>query len=167
MAQIIVILQERHGNHYWPGKLAHMSKDCFYAGLLPKHCPMVVHLKDQPHTTPLDLLRVLLEQVENDAMTRTHYPQLMSTRPNTPPKPVEHYHQQPPADKRNDGYTVHPTQLNAEPMEGVPETNAIFPPFFYDGDFLETWYNNGFLIGLQQATEISEYQNGWCFNCQK
>ena len=24
-----------------------MSKDCFYMGLLPENCPMVVHLKDQ------------------------------------------------------------------------------------------------------------------------
>ena len=55
MAQITVILRECHGNRYRPGKLARMSKDCFYTGLLPKNCPMVVHLKDQPHTTPLDL----------------------------------------------------------------------------------------------------------------
>ena len=27
-----------------------MSKDCFYVRLHPKHCPMLVHLKDQPHT---------------------------------------------------------------------------------------------------------------------
>ena len=61
MVQITVILRERHGNHYRPGELARMSKDCFYAGLLPENHPMVVHLKDQPHTTPLDLLRALLE----------------------------------------------------------------------------------------------------------
>ena len=61
MAQIMVILREHHGNCYRLGELARMSKDCFYAGLLPENCPMVVHLKDQPHTTPLDLLRALLE----------------------------------------------------------------------------------------------------------
>ena len=61
MAQIMVILRECHGNCYRSGELARMSKDCFYAGLLPENRPMVVHLKDQPHTTPLDLLRVLLE----------------------------------------------------------------------------------------------------------
>ena len=64
MAQITVILRERHGNRYRPGELARMSKDCFYMGLLPENCPMVVHLKDQPHTTPLDLLKALLEQEE-------------------------------------------------------------------------------------------------------
>ena len=92
MVQITVILWECHGNRYRPGELARMSKDCFYVGLLLKNCPMVVHLKDQPHTTPLDLLKVLLEQAENDALTRTCYPLSTSSRPNPAPKPVECYH---------------------------------------------------------------------------
>ena len=120
MAQITVILRERHGNRYRLGELARMSKDCFYAGLLPKNCPMVVHLKDQPHTTPLDLLRVLLEQEENDALTHTRYPPSTSARPSQPPKLAEHYHRQPPVDKRNDGYTVRPAQLDAAPAEAAP-----------------------------------------------
>ena len=41
-------------------------------------------------------------------------------------------------------------------------------PIFDDTlDALESWYNNGFLIGLQQATAISESQSGRWFNCQK
>ena len=92
MVQITVILREHHGNRYRPGELARMSKDCFYAGLLPENCPMVVHLKDQPHTTPLDLLRVLLEQEENDALTRTHYPPSTSTKLSHPQKSTERYH---------------------------------------------------------------------------
>ena len=92
MVQITVILRERHGNRYRPGELVRMSKDCFYAGLLPENCPMVVHLKDQPHTTPLDLLRVLLEQEENDTLTHTRYPLSTLTRPSHPQKSTEHYH---------------------------------------------------------------------------
>ena len=102
MAQITVILRERHGNRYRPGELARMSKDCFYVGLLPENCPMVVHLKDQPHTTPLDLLKALLEQEENNALTCTRYPLSMSSRMSQPSKPAEHYHRHPPAKKRND-----------------------------------------------------------------
>ena len=165
MAQITVILREHHGNRYRLGELARMSKDCFYAGLLPENCPMVVHLKDQPHTTPLDLLRVLLEQEENDALTHTWYPPSTSARSTHPPKPVEHYHRQPPADKRNDGYTVRPAQLDAAPAEVVPEIDP--PPLGDTVDALETWYNDGFLIGLCQAAEISEHRSGRCFNCQK
>ena len=121
MAQITVFLRERHGNHYRPGELARMSKDCFYAVLLPENCPMVVHLKDQPHTTPLDLLRALLKQEENDALTRTRYPPSSLSRLSHAPKLAEHYHRQPLADKRNDRYMVCPTQLDAGQMEVAPE----------------------------------------------
>ena len=146
MAQILVFLRECHGNCYRLGELVRMSKDCFYAGLLPENCPMVVHLKDQPHTTPLDLLKVLLEQEENDALTRTRYPPSTSARSSQPPKPAERYHQKLPTDKRNDGYTVHPTQLDADQVEVVPE---IDPPTVGDTvDALKSWYNDEFLIGL-------------------
>ena len=92
MAQITVILREPHGNRYRPGELARMSKDCFYVGLLPENRPMVVHLKDQPHTTPLDLLKALLEQEENDALMHTQYPPSMSSRTIQLLKPAECYH---------------------------------------------------------------------------
>ena len=114
MAQITVILRECHGNCYRPGELARMSEDCFYMGLLPENRPMVVHLKDQPHTTPLDLLKALLEQEENDTLMCMRYPPSMSSRTSQPSKPPERYHRQPPADKRNDGYTVRPAQLDAD-----------------------------------------------------
>ena len=126
---------------------------------------MVVHLKDQPHTTPLDLLRALLEQEENDALTCTHYPPSTSSRPSHPQKLTERYHQQPATEKRNDGYTVHPAQLDTAQVEAVPEADA--PTFDDTMDALESWYNDGFLISLRQATTISESRSGHCFNCQK
>ena len=92
MAQITVILRECHGNRYGPGELVRMSEDCYYAGLLPENRLMVVHLKDQPHTTPLDLLKALLEQEKNDALMRTQYPLSTSSRTNQPSKPAEHNH---------------------------------------------------------------------------
>ena len=165
MAQITVILRECHGNHYRPGELARMSKDCFYTGLLPENHPMVVHLKDQPHTTPLDLLKALLEQEEKDTLTRTWYPLPTSSRTSQPSKPAVCYHQQPLADKRNDGYTVRPAQLDADSTEAAPEVDPA--PLNDTLDTLETWYNNGFLIGLRQAAEVSELRHGRCFNCQK
>ena len=165
MAQITVILRECHGNHYRPGELARMSKDCFYAGLLPENCPMVVHLKDQPHSTPLDLLRALLEPEENDALTCTSYPPSTLSRPSHPQKSMERYHRQPAAEKRNDGYTVHPAKLDAAQVEAVPEADS--PTFDDTVDALESWYNDGFLIGLWQTTVISESWSGHCFNCQK
>ena len=165
MAQITVILRECHSNRYRPGELVRMSKDCFYAGLLPENRPMVVHLKDQPHTTPLDLLKALLEQEENDALMRTRYPPSMSSRTSQPSKPVERYHQYPPAEKRNDGYTVRPAQLDTDPNEAAPEADSVLLTDTLDA--LETLYNDGFLIGLCQAAEVSKLRHGCCFNCQK
>ena len=165
MAQITIILREHHGNRYRPGELARMSKDCFYVGLLPKNRPMVVHLKDQPHATPLDLLKALLEQEENNTLTCTWYPPSMSSRMSQPSKPVEHYHRQLPAEKRNDGYAVRSAQLDADSTEAVPEVDSM--PLNDTLDALETWYNDGFLIGLCQAAEVSELRHRRCFNCQR
>ena len=165
MAQITIILRERHGNRYRPGELVRMSKDCFYAGLLPENRPMVVHLKDQPHTTPLDLLKALLEQEENDALMRTRYPPSTSSRMSQPSKPAERYHRHLPAEKRNDGYTVRPAQLDTDPTKAAPEADSM--PLTDTLDALETWYNDGFLIGLRQAAKVSELRHGRCFNCQK
>ena len=80
---------------------------------------MVVHLKDQLHTTPLDLLRALLEQEENDTLTHTRYPPSTSSRPTHSQKSMERYHRQPAAEKRNDRYTVHPAQLDAAQAEAA------------------------------------------------
>ena len=126
---------------------------------------MVVHLKDQPHTTPLDLLKALLEQEENDTLMRTRFPPSTTSRMSQPLKPVECYHRQPPADKRNNRYAVHPAQLDTDSTEAVPKVDPT--PLNDTLDALETWYNDGFLIGLHQAAEVSELQHGRCFNCQK
>ena len=152
-------------NRYRPGELARMSKDCFYAGLLPKNCPMVVHLKDQPHTTPLDLLKALLEQEKNDTLMRTRYPRSTSSRTSQPSKPAERYHRQPPAEKRNDGYTVCPAQLDADSTKVAPKVNPA--PLNDTLDTLKTWYNDGFLIGLRQAAKVSKLRHGCCIYCQK
>ena len=54
-----------------------MSKDYFYTGLRAKHRPMVVHLKDCPNSTPLDLLAALMENKQN---ANAHYPPATSSK---------------------------------------------------------------------------------------
>ena len=58
-----------------------------------------------------------------------------------------------------------PPQLDAAPAEAAPEIDPA--PLGDTINALETWYNDGFLIGLHQAAEISEHRHGICFNCQK
>ena len=60
---------------------------------------------------------------------------------------------------------IQSTQLDATKVEAVPETDP--PTFTNTMDALESWYNDGFLIGLRQAAEISKFQSGRCFNCPK
>ena len=80
LTQITVLLRERHSNHFHPGELARMSKDCFYAGLWAKHRPMVVHLKDHPNSTPLDLIAALMENEQNDILANIFYPLATSSK---------------------------------------------------------------------------------------
>ena len=60
---------------------------------------------------------------------------------------------------------MRPAQLDIPPAEVVPDTNSSMLADTVDN--LEVWYNNGFLIGLRQATGISKHRTGHCFNCQK
>ena len=78
--QITMLLRERHSNHFCPGKLARMFKECFYAGLRAEHRPMVVHLKDCPNSTSLDLLAALMENEQNDALASARYPPAISLK---------------------------------------------------------------------------------------
>ena len=63
------------------------------------------------------------------------------------------------------GMPVRPAQLDTDSTEAAPEVNST--PLNDTLDTLQTWYNDGFLIGLRQATEVSELRHGRCFNCQK
>ena len=76
-----------------------------------KYWPMVVHLKDQAHSTLLDLLKVLIENEENDSMAWMCYlPATSLLRTSTSPKTTNRYQQTQPGDKwdchadcKNDG----------------------------------------------------------------
>ena len=116
--QITMLLWERHSNHFHPGELARMSKDCFYVGLKAEHRPMVVHLKDCPNSTPLDLLVALMENEQNDALANAHYPPATSSKMTAGARHTDHprapHHvdkQDQYADQKTGGYAVCQMQL--------------------------------------------------------
>ena len=78
---------------------------------------MVVHLKDQAHTTPLNLLRALLQNAENDSLMCTCHPPFASIRPNGVNKALDWYSCLAQVDKRVDEYTVHLAQIDLEPED--------------------------------------------------
>ena len=84
----------------------------------------------------------------------TRYPPSTLSRMSQLSKPVERYHRQPLAEKRNDRYTVRPAQLDDDSTKAVPKVNSA--PLNDTLDALETWYNDRFLIGLRQATDVSK-----------
>ena len=88
--QITVLLRERHLNRFCPGKLARMSNYCFYAGLRAEHRPIMVHLKDRPNSTPLDLLAVLMENEQNDALANARYPPATSAKTTAGARHTDH-----------------------------------------------------------------------------
>ena len=123
---------------------------------------MVVHLKDQAHSTPLELLKTLLENAKNDALTHMHYLPSMLTRSYGAHKYLDHYGQQGQADKQTDGYTVSPAQVKPEPnAEALPEIEEE------EDDLSEKWYEDGFHMGLTQAANLTEVHFGKCINCSQ
>ena len=75
MADISVKLEQYHGDHFGPGELKMMKKDCFYAGLKEHNKYLVSHMKDREQYGPAQMLREIREQEDS------HYPA------NTSPKP--------------------------------------------------------------------------------
>ena len=46
MADISIKLEQYHGDHFGPGELSLMKKDCFYVGLKEHNKYLVSHMKD-------------------------------------------------------------------------------------------------------------------------
>ena len=62
MADISVKLEQYHGDHFGPGELKMMKKDCFYAGLKEHNKYLVSHMKDREQYGPAQMLREIREQ---------------------------------------------------------------------------------------------------------
>ena len=75
MVDISVKLEQYHGDHFGPGELSLMKKDCFYAGLKEHNKYLVSHMKDQDQYRLVQMLKEIREQEDS------HYPA------NTTPKP--------------------------------------------------------------------------------
>ena len=177
--QITVLLQERHSNHFHPGELARMSKDCFYAGLQAKHRPMVVHLKDCHNSTPLDLLAALMENEQNDILANAHYPlatsskTAMGVRHTDHSRPPRHMDKQDRyVDQKSGGFAARQVQLrrdeHARDHGNAREDGYVIRPVQLDAECVEDqsdtespmldpnvtmWMDQGFHCGMVQATD--------------
>ena len=170
MVQITVLLRERHSNRFWPGKLTRMTKEYFYSRLWPEHHPIVAHLKDRPNASCMSLLIALQENEQNDAQTWMRYPANTTPCANGQPHPRQvdrpadckaggFNHQPVQLEQEEEGYTIGPVQLGAEPEEEYEQEDQLEDPD------INHWMDQGFHIGMVQAADSADARFGRCFNC--
>ena len=99
VVQLRVKLQEFHHFMFWLGDLEYHAKNTFFNGLQPENQAMVVHKRDDPWDSIMELLIAMCEYEENEAQHCRNrcveyvkaYPQSMSKPPyrsnNTDPHP--------------------------------------------------------------------------------
>ena len=136
MADISVKLEQYHGDHFGPGELSLMKKDCFYAGLKEHNKYLVSHMKDRDQYGPAQMLKEIREQEDS------HYPA------NTTPKPhshdnlnknTAHYSGKGSAYEKTWTYTVRHTDVQLpDPKQdepSLPPNCEIDPAEIYDDGY--------------------------------
>ena len=121
MADISVKLEQYHGDHFGPGELSLMKKDCFYAGLKEHNKYLVSHMKDRDQYGLVQMLKEIREQEES------HYPA------NTTPKPhnqdnhnknANHYGGKNPSYDKTRTYAVRHTDVQLpNPDQDEPDSS--------------------------------------------
>ena len=169
-----------------------MSKDCFYMGLRAEHRPMVVHLKDHPNSTPLDLLAALMEnEQQNDTLANARYPPATLLKVTTGVCHIDHTRalchmdkQDRYAEQKTGGYVVRQMQLGCDEHARDPgdagEDRYVVRPVQLgaeptdDGSDtknpmldpnMNVWIDQGFYCGMVQAAEGADARFRCCFNC--
>ena len=132
MADISVKLEQYHGDHFGPGKLKMMKKDCFYAGLKEHNKYLVSHMKDREQYGPAQMLREIQEQEDS------RYPANTSPKPHhtdSGNKNTSHYNKNSTYDKPR-VYTVRHSDVQIPDQRGdepdLSPTNDIDPDEIYD-----------------------------------
>ena len=71
MADISVKLEQYHGDHFGPGELSLMKKDCFYARLKEHNKYLVSHMKDRDQYGLAQMLKEIQEQEDSHYLANT------------------------------------------------------------------------------------------------
>ena len=140
---------------------------------------MVVHLKDRPNSTPLDLLAALMENEQNDILANARYPPATSLKTAAgvhhadPPRPSCHMDKQDRyADRKTAGYAACQMQLgcdkHARDHGDVGEDRYVIHPVQLEAEPAEdqsdtenpildpnvnAWMDQGFYCGMVQAAD--------------
>ena len=152
MVDIGVALREYHQDHFQPGELSRIEKECFFAGLRDQSKYLVSHMKDKREYSPVDMLKELRENDE------ARYPANTAHRSGKPDGYSRNAGHQ---DRKGLGYIARPT--NVEPYPDVPQD--FVPNTGVLGKDPEDAYDEGYYIGvINTADEMSRHLR-LCFNC--
>ena len=152
MVDISVALREYHQDHFQPGELSRIKKECFFARLRDQSKYLVSHMKDKREYGPVDMLKELRE---ND---KAHYPANTAHRPGKPDGYGRNAGHQ---DRKGLGYIAHPT--NVEPYPDVPQD--FVPNTGMLGKDPEDAYDEGYYIGVINTADEMSQRLRLCFNC--
>ena len=157
MADISVKLQQYHGDHFGPGELSLMKKDCFYAGLKEANKYLVSHMKDQPQYGPAQMLKEIWEQEDSC------YPANMTLKPlgnDSQHKNSGQHDRKNALSEKARVYAVRQTELELpDPIPEEPESSAD-----YDSE-LEDSYNERYYVAMVHAADKIDHTWGCCYNC--
>ena len=152
MVDIGVALWEYHQDHFQPGELSCIKKECFFAGLRDQSKYFVSHMKDKREYGPVDMLKELRENDE------ACYPANTAHRPG---KPDGYGQNAGYLDRKGLGYIARPT--NVEPYPDVPQD--FVPNTSVLGKDPENAYDKGYYIGVINTADEMSRRLRLCFNC--
>ena len=140
-------LQEYHQDQFQPGELSRIEKECFFAGLRDQSKYLVSHIKNKKEYGPVDMLKELRENDENDEarypVNTMHRPRKMDGDDRNAGHP----------DRRKRGYIAH--VANVEPYPDTPPD--VGPGQLPFGKDPEEAYDEGYYIGVvNTADEMSQ-----------
>ena len=152
MVDIGVALREYHQDHFQPGQLSHIEKDCFFARLRDQSKYLVSHMKDKREYSPVDMLKELRENDEAHYPTNTAH---RSRKTDGYSRNASH------PDQKGLGYIARPT--NVEPYPDIPQD--FVPNTGMLGKDPEDAYNGGYYIGVINTADEMSQLLCLCFNC--
>ena len=155
MADISVKLEQYHRDHFSPGELKMMKKDCFYAGLKEHNKYLVSHMKDRDQYGLAQMLKEIQEQEDSrypaNAMLKPHH------HDNTNKNPTHYGSKGSPYDKPRTYVVRHTDVQLPDPEQDKP----TLPPSC-DIDLGEIYDNGCYVAIISMAKEAKKW--GRCFN---
>ena len=152
MVDIGEALREYHQDHFQPGELSRIKKECFFAGLRDQSKYLVSHMKDKKEYGPVDMLKELRENDEARYPTNTAPP---PWKPNGYNRNASH------PDRKGVGYIAR--SANVEPY---PDIQSDFPPNAgMLGKDPEDAYDEGYYIGVINTMDDMSRHLRLCYNC--